>query len=291
MDGENVNVTSEGMPSGDNAASSAADTGAQVSGAGFSEGADSGGDAAANQQTSEDTGKGSEDGRAKSAGVEKTERNSKYAEMRRASEREAANDHATERERAVQKERFDTIIAVTGGENPYTHEPIKDETDAQEYLTMRRIEQNGGDPLQDYAKTIKQENRDRAQREQEAAQKAKWYDDDRASFAQAYPDVDLGKLTKDAGFNAYAQGKVGKIPLADIYKDYNDLVGKITANVKKDLTRTVAQSQANRQASPGSLSGSGEGQPYFTREAVQNMTRAEIRANYDKIMESQKYWK
>jgi hypothetical protein len=184
---------------------------------------------------------------------------------------------------------------VTGGENPYTHEPIKDWTDAQEYMTMRRIEQGGGDPLQDYAKAIKAETRDREAKEAAAAQKQQWYLQDRAAFSAEHPDINADDLTKDADFSAYAQGKIGKVPLTQIYQGYRAMVDKITAKVTADVearvTRTVAQSQANRQASPGSLSGSGEEKPFFTREQVQNMTRQQIRDNLDLVVESQKHWK
>jgi hypothetical protein len=294
MDVENMSTetASESVQSsGDPAQSSgAAEGGTQSSEAGFSDTATGG--EASNQQTSDAT------GGAESAEGKKSEKNSKYAEMRRAQEQKAANataDPAAERAQALQKERLDTIIAVTGGENPYTHEPIKDWTDAQEYLTMRRIEQGGGDPLQDYAKAIKAETRDREAKEAAAAQKQQWYLQDRAAFSAEHPDINADDLTKDADFSAYAQGKIGKVPLTQIYQGYRAMVDKITAAVTADVearvTRTVAQSQANRQASPGSLSGSGDGKPFFTREQVQKMTRAEVSANYDQIMESQRYWK
>ena len=294
MDVENMSTetTNESVQSsGDPAQSSgAAEGGTQSSEAGFSDTATGG--EASNQQTSDAT------GGAESTEGKRSEKNSKYAEMRRAQEQKAANataDTAAERAQALQKERLDTIIAVTGGENPYTHEPIKYWTDAQEYLTMRRIEQGGGDPLQDYAKAIKAETRDREAKEAAAAQKQQWYLQDRAAFSAEHPDVNADDLTKDADFSAYAQGKIGKVPLTQIYQGYRAMVDKITAKVTADVearvTRTVAQSQANRQASPGSLSGSGEGEVFFTREAVQKMSQEEVRKNYDKIVQDMKHWK
>lgn len=294
MDVENMSTetASESVQSsGDPAQSSgAAEGGTQSSEAGFSDTATGG--EASNQQTSDAT------GGAESAEGKRSEKNSKYAEMRRAQEQKAANataDTAAERAQALQKERLETIIAVTGGENPYTHEPIKDETDVQEYLTMCRIAQRGGDPLQDYAKTVKQETRDRAAREQEAEQRRQRSLQDRADFAQAHPDVKLDDLIKDTDFATYAQGKIGKVSLSEIYQGYRAMVDKITAAVTADVearvTRTVAQSQANRQASPGSLSGSGEGEVFFTREAVQKMSQDEVSKHYDKIMQDMKHWK
>lgn len=292
MDMENTTAGNQGTVANVEtaAATDASGTGAEESGAGFSDAAESS-DGTQNQQTSDD-GSAEQNGEGMETEAERAARNSRYAAKRREREQRAAGgESADERARALQKERFDTVIAVTGGENPYTHEPIRDETDVQEYLTMRRIEQGGGDPLQDYAKTIKQEARERAERERTAEQQRQWYLQDRADFAAAYPDVKPDELIRDADFSTYAQGKVGKVPLKEIYRGYRGMVDKIAAEVEQRVTRSVAQSQANRAASPGSLSGSGEGGPFFTREQVQKMTRAEISANYDRIMESQRYWK
>ena len=299
MDVENMSTetTNESVQSSGEqlAESGAAESSTQSSETGFSNTATGG--EAAKQQTSDAAG-GEDQSSAKSENGERSGKNTRYAEKRRAQEQKVENtavDPAAERAQALLKERLDTIIAVTGGENPYTHEPIKDETDVQEYLTMRRIEQRGGDPLQDYAKAIKAETRDREAREAAAAQKKQWFAEDVANFSTAYPDVNADDLKKDADFSAYAQGKIGKVPLTQIYQGYRAMVDKITATVTADVearvTRTVAQSQANRQASPGSLSGSGEGEVFFTREAVQKMSQEEVSKHYDKIMQDMKHWK
>ena len=293
MDMENTTVGDQGTveSAGSAAATDASGTGAEQSGAGFSDTAESG-DGTQNQQTSDD-GDGEKPQKGGDAGADDAAKNSRYAAKRRERERRATgeSDNADEQQKALQKERFDTVIAVTGGENPYTHEPIRDETDVQEYLTMRRIEQGGGDPLQDYAKTIKAQARERAEQQRAAEQQRQWYIKDRADFAAAYPDVKPDDLIRDADFSTYAQGKVGKVPLTEIYRGYRGMVDKIAANVEQRLTRTMAQAQANRQASPGTLSGSGEGEVFFTREAVQKMSRDEVRRNYDKIVQDMKHWK
>lgn len=292
MDMENTTVGDQGTAENAEAAAAtdASGTGAEQSGAGFSDTAESG-DGTQNQQTSDD-GSAEQNGEGAETEAERAAKNSRYAAKRREREQRAAGgESADERARALQKERFDTVVAVTGGENPYTHEPIRDETDVQEYLTMRRIEQGGGDPLQDYAKTIKAQARERAEQERAAEQQRQWYIKDRADFAAAYPDVKPDDLIRDADFSTYAQGKVGKVPLTEIYRGYRGMVDKITANVEQRLTRTMAQAQANRQASPGTLSGSGEGEVFFTREAVQKMSQDEVRRNYDKIVQDMKHWK
>lgn len=244
---------------------------------------------AANQQTSDDGNASSDEGSAQEETVAeekptKNEVNARYAEARRAKEREA------EIERTRLQARLEAVIDATGGINPYTKEKITDEKDVQEFLTMRQIDANGGDPLQDYAKTIKQQMRDAENAAKKESDQRQWYAKDSEDFAAAYPDVNLEHLIKDAGFAKYADGKVGRVPLAQIYRDYQDLVGTIKTEAERKAARTVAQHAANKQATPGSLSGSGEGQAAFTREQVKKMTPEEVHKNYDKIMESQKYW-
>ena len=78
------------------------------------------------------------------------EQNSENARRRREAERKA------ELERERQTAREQAIIETLNGKNPYTGEEMKDSTDVQEYLTMREIEKNGGDPLSDYPKHLKQ---------------------------------------------------------------------------------------------------------------------------------------
>lgn len=292
MDMENTTVGDQGTVANAETATAAdaSGTGAEESGAGFSDAAESS-DGTQNQQTSDD-GSAEQNGEGMETEAERAARNSRYAAKRREREQRAAGgESADERARALQKERFDTVIAVTGGENPYTHEPIRDETDVQEYLTMRRIEQGGGDPLQDYAKTIKAQARERAERERSVEQQRQWYLQDRADFAAAYPDVKPDELIRDADFSAYAQGKVGKVPLKEIYRGYRGMVDKIAAEVEQRVTRSVAQSQANRAASPGSLSGSGEGETHYTKETVEKMSPKEVHEHYDEILRSMKHWK
>lgn len=246
-----------------------------------------------NQQTSDGDAQGGEEGSAQDGEVKtnaasdkqsKNEVNAKYAEARRAKEREV------ELQRTRAQARIEAVIEATGGVNPYTQEKITDEKDVSEFLTMRKIAQSGGDPLHDYAKTIKQQMRDAETAAKRENDQREWYATDRESFAAAYPDVNLSELIRDKSFARFADGKVGRIPLTEIYKDYQDVMSKITAEAERKAARTVAQREANKQATPGALSGSGEGKAAFTREQVKQMTQEEVHKNYDKIMESQKYW-
>lgn len=211
-------------------------------------------------------------------GKKEEKSNFEYAFRRREAERRA---------RELEAARVNAIIEAVG-ENPYTHEEIKDAEDVAEYLTMREIQKNGGDPIGDYAKHQKEKLRETKAQEAEAARQADWYRTDREDFIKKHPDVDLSALIADKVFAEYAEGKVGQRPLSEIYEGYERLV----KSADKKATERAAQALANSKASPGALSGgSHAATEHFTYEQVKAMSPAEVHKNYDKIRESMRSWK
>ncbi len=205
------------------------------------------------------------------------ELNREYARRRR----EAENA------KKLEETRVKTVIETLGGTNPYTHEEMTDAADVEEYLLMKRIEKEGGDPISDYAKYRKREDKKGAESAKEKADKDAWFANDRATFEQTHPTVKIEELLSDANFQSYADGKVGRVPLAKIYEGYTALVGTVDGKAK-DL---AAQAIANRQASPGSAAASGAAESdFFTAEQVRKMSRKEIHENYDKIRKSMEKW-
>lgn len=206
----------------------------------------------------------------------------------------------TERRRAEERERIrrDTILEVTGGVNPYTGEQMSDDRDVAEYLEMREIERQGGEPVADYAKYHKKFEREREeqlQRNQVIAEQRARVDADRTEFVSSHPDVNLGELFADNEFVAYASEKLGKLPLSEIYDGYTaDKQQKETAENERIEARAremAAQMVANASASPGSAVGAPQASyEAFTPERVRSMSREEVHANYDKIIKSMKYW-
>ena len=69
------------------------------------------------------------------------EQNSENARRRREAERQA------ELKKVEAETREKAIIEVLNGKNPFTNEPMKDHADVEEYLLMKEIEKNGGDPV------------------------------------------------------------------------------------------------------------------------------------------------
>ena len=203
--------------------------------------------------------------------------NREYARKRR--EAESA--------KKIEETRVKTVIETLGGTNPYTNEAMTDAADVEEYLLMKRIEKEGGDPVSDYAKYRKKADKEGARIAEEKATKEEWYSNDRASFEKNHPDVDLNKLIQDPDFQDYADGKVGRVPLAKIYEGYLKLTKSVDVKAK-DL---AAQAIANRQASPGSAAANGATESdFYTQEQVQKMSRKEIHDNYEKIRKSMAKW-
>lgn len=205
------------------------------------------------------------------------EENREFARKRREAEREAL----------IRETRQKAIIEALGGKNPFTGDEMKDSLDVEEYLAMKEIEREGGDPVADYAKFRKNRERIDAQRAQSERERADWYRRDREEFIAAHPDVNLEELIADERFRSFAKGKVGEVPMKEIYADFVSLTGHYEENAR----RMASQMLANKKASPGALSTSQSPESdYFTPEEVKKMTRDEIRANYDKIRSSMKKW-
>ena len=118
-----------------------------------------------------------------------------------------------ERQRELQKAREDAIIETLGGKNPYTNEEMKDSTDVQEYLTMKEIEKNGGDPLADFSKFHKAKEKERIAEETKRTQEAEWFAKDREDFATKHPEVNIDALIS---CNCTGTGRSGQIYLPAI---------------------------------------------------------------------------
>ena len=210
--------------------------------------------------------------------------NSENARRRRESERREA-DRQRDIESAKTEARNKAILDVLGGVNPYTKEPMKDARDVEEYLTMKEIEKSGRDPVADFAKYQKEKEREKESAAAAEAQRRAWYRDDQAKFEAAHPDVKISELIKNKTFLSVAAGKVGKVPLNDIYAEYVETKNSIINEYKQES----AKAAANKKASPGALGGEGGTDTRFTLEQMQGMSRSEVKKNWAAIQESLKH--
>ncbi len=210
------------------------------------------------------------------------EQNSENARRRREAERQA------EIKRVEAAVREQTIIETLGGKNPYTGEEMKDHADVEEYLAMREIAKNGGDPLSDFSKFQKQKEREKAEQATKDAAEKEWYRKDKEDFAAKHPEVNLQTLIQDPQFQKFASGKVGVLPLSEIYNGFIEVVSEYEKKAKAMAKQMIA----NQKASPGSLSSTNPtDNGFFTKEQVQKMSPEEVHANYDKIRASMRKWK
>lgn len=209
----------------------------------------------------------------------KNAKNAEDARRRRESER---------LKKTVQEAREAAIIEALGGVNPYTGEDIKDTRDVDEFLLMKNIESQGGDPVMEYARYQKEEQKKADRAAMQEQETKTWYENDRQRFVEEYPEVDLGALIEDEDFGSFSEGKVGVKPLAEIYGDYL----RFTAKFEESAKNRAARMYANGRASPGSLASSDAGEGAFlTPEQVRAMTPAQVHDNYERIRASMKKWK
>lgn len=181
------------------------------------------------------------------------EDNSKYRLARIKAEKEAEKKIEQARkeayEQGLQQGKVQTYI---GRQNPYTGKEIRDNYDVQEYLDMYELDSKGEDPIDGYRELQKQRAREEAEIKIKADEEAKqneWYQNDTRDFVEKYSAEKLQELIKDKDFDLFANGKVGKLPLAQIYEDYQKLIGKY----EKKSVETAKQLVANNSTTPGGI--------------------------------------
>lgn len=186
------------------------------------------------------------------------EENAKYASIRRKAEEDAKKQIEQARKEAYEQGlNQGKVQSYIGRNNPYTGQTIKDEYDVQEYLDMYELDGKGKDPISGYREMQKDKARKEAEEKIKAEEQSKqeiWYKNDTKDFVDKYSAEKLQELTKDEDFNMFANGKVGKVPLAQIYEDYQKFISKY----EKKSAETAKQLVANNSTTPGAIE---EGEP------------------------------
>lgn len=181
------------------------------------------------------------------------EENAKYASIRRKAQEDAQKQIEKAKEEAYKQGLAQgKVQSYIGKQNPYTGQAIKDEYDVQEYLDMYELDSNGKDPISGYRELQKDKARKEAEEKVKAEEKSKqdrWYQEDTKDFVDKYSAEKLQELSKDEDFNLFANGKIGKVPLAQIYGDYQKLISKY----EKKSVETAKQIVANNTTTPGAI--------------------------------------
>lgn len=195
----------------------------------------------------------------------------------------------------LRAERVNTIIDVLGGKNPYTGNEMTDAHDVEVFERMKRIEKAGGDPIEDYASTLAEEQR-QAEKSSRAPTNTKedfnsWAKKDGEAFRQAHPDVDVSKLFQDETFSTIAEPLLEQhVPMTEIYKLFQETQSNIEIvkqKAKQKIKNEVAGSIANERASAGGLkTKSDNAGSLYTREQLAAMSPEELEANWDKVERS-----
>lgn len=157
------------------------------------------------------------------------EQNREFARIRRNQEKEHFEKEISDRVRlSTAKEILDNI-------NPFTNKELSSLEDLDEFLQLKKNKN------EDITNQVEKEKA--------------WYQKDKAKFFEINPDFDEQKfrlLMEDEDFNDFSNGKIGKIPLNEIYKEYNLFLKKI-----EDLANQKAQKMyLKKLSSPGSLTSS-----------------------------------
>lgn len=202
--------------------------------------------------------------------------------------RERREKEAKEREiKEVERKAYEKgLVEAVNGVNPYTNEPITDSHDIQEFLTMREIDRKGLDPIADYHKYLKQQAKEKENKQELNTRKEKdadWFRNDLQDFNTKHPDISLEKLQADTRFVKFSEGKVGNVPLSKMYEDYTSLIAEFNQETDKKIRAAVAKALAT----PGSADSSVTPDPsIYSLDQIKKMSQKEIDANYDKVQKS-----
>lgn len=166
-----------------------------------------------------------------------------------------------------------------GKTNPYTGQVIEDDFDAQEYLEMQEIAEQGGDPVLGYASKLKQKEREQLQNQNKAQEEMRkeQLNFELDEFISSHPNLDVQKLLSDPNFTIFAEGKVGNKSISQIYDDYNKVINHYEKSAEKKAQGIIA----NNNASPGSLKGGKQEQLDYGK-----MSSADFQKAKEKILNS-----
>lgn len=212
------------------------------------------------------------------------EENAKYKRLR-----EESKKIQSENEKAREQGKLEGIKLAYNGKNKFTGEDLTDEFSIKTFLTQLEMEKEGLDPVEDYSKYVTEQQRKEAEKVRKEREQDDWYAKDRDNFIDAYPDVDLNDLIEDKDFQIFSKGKVGIVPLKEIYSDYQTFVERFNEQVKKEARKKVAKGMG----SPKRVANSSQEGEYYSMEEINKYSTKELQhlkisdpKKYQKIMDS-----
>jgi len=114
-------------------------------------------------------------------------------------------------------------------------------------------------------------------------------DEQMSLFADKYPDV------KELPQNVWDRFAKGDIDLIEAYDMFNkdSTIQELQEKLAKYESREAIDNKnaTNAEISTGSTTGNGQTDSIFTREQVKNMSKSDVKKNYNKIIKDMKTWK
>ena len=154
---------------------------------------------------------------------------------------------------AKKKAYLDGLKEAVGNVNPWTNEPIEDETDVEIFREMKEMEKQGLDPIEDYAKFHAKKLKEQAKAENEAKQKEQARLEnirtEIAEFDKQNGNGSAEKFLNDEGFKNSKYFKyLGRLSLGEVY----DLYTSTKAETEAQAEEIAVQKEAIRMSSAGS---------------------------------------
>lgn len=155
--------------------------------------------------------------------------------------------------------RIKGILEAVNNTNPYTNEKIEDNEDIQEFLIMKQMKEKGLDPVEDYSKYLKKLAREDRASKGKKADEAVFIQNDLKTFTERYPNKKLDEVMQDENFIAFASVSLGKVPIADLYDNYEKFMSNAKTQNAKEIETQINKSKARKKSSSGAL-GTSNGQ-------------------------------
>lgn len=177
----------------------------------------------------------------------------------------AARIRAAQETEGRLRKQYDEDVAGLGVVNPYTGKPIRSFQEFKEYGAQFQRErlkaeaERQGRPVDElveeqenraYVARKRQEEREQKEAMKQLRERQDFMIADVAAFVEKYPDVDVAELEQNPKFRKFAGKRLYQEPLAELYKDFVELVS--------DTERAAAEKAAGkRDRSTGSGQGGG----------------------------------
>jgi len=218
-----------------------------------------------------------EKGKAKDSDDKKDKKKQSREENRKFAERRRELEKQEKERKAIEENAYRKAILEVVKTNPYNQKELKTDKDVRVYLNMKKLEEAGLDPVADYWQLDEV-----IAKEKETTPKID-ATEDALTFAKDFPEVSLSELNKNERFLKFAKGKIGIIPLSEVYSDFQEFIEELDSEADKKARSLMAKAKATPGVTTTTEKSDNE---YYTIEEIKKMPQAEISKNWDKVLKS-----